>query len=618
MLSTFAGIELGKRSLTAVTQGLHTIGHNMTNASAPGYSRQRVEMQTLPALYFPGLNREETNGQLGQGLNVERIERVRDMLLEGRIVAEANVQGYWAQRDKYLLMLEQVYNEPLDLSVRAMMDKFWESWQELSLHPADVSARMAVLQRGATLVDAIHQMHSRLKATRDMLEGDIAGTVGQVNTFSAEIAALNKEILRIKAQGDNPNDLLDRRDLLVSQLSSLIEVSVSERDPDEFTIYTGGMHIVQGGHFELLTTVSDPANEGYSKVVWQDTQSDASFRRGKLGALVELRDVDAKWEIQKLDLMTVNFVDMVNEIHRKGLGLTQRKGLDFFVEYPFINNVAGNYDRDGDGAYDASYIFRITGANALEPKDQIGLRGTLTLSGPSTGVLVDYYPTDTVEQVIKRINQSGSEVVARLDHAGNLTLKGVPSANTEHPDFVIRHVEDSGQLLVGYAGMLDGPGPDAAYDWETPDAVLGLRGGELGYAVAPLSHPAGWIDVNQLLFTEPGAVVASFEPGDGAAALAIARLRTEPVMLGITSSFDDYYAQAVAEVGLKGEQAAVALEAQELILKQLDDLRESISGVNMDEEITNMIKFQHAYSAAARFITEVDSMLDIIINRLGV
>jgi len=107
-------------------------------------------------------------------------------------------------------------------------------------------------------------------------------------------------------------------------------------------------------------------------------------------------------------------------------------------------------------------------------------------------------------------------------------------------------------------------------------------------------------------------------PGDGSAALAIAQLRTRPVMLGASGSFDEYFASAVTDIGLKGETAELALTTQNQVMKDLKDLRESLSGVNIDEELANMIKYQHGYSAAARFVTETDRMLDTIINRMGV
>jgi flagellar hook-associated protein 1 FlgK len=236
---------------------------------------------------------------------------------------------------------------------------------------------------------------------------------------------------------------------------------------------------------------------------------------------------------------------------------------------------------------------------------------------------VEYFPSDTVEDLIERINQSGSEVVARLNREGKLSLKALPAANAENPDFVLRGLEDSGQFLVGYAGVLRQPGPDGAFTWEAADQVQQFVGGQLDYSVAPLAHPSGWIGVNEALEIDPARIGASQDsvsggPGDGSMALAIAELRTQPVMVGATATFDDFFALLVAEIGLKGEQAATALETENVILKDLNDMKAALSGVNVDEELANMIKFQHAYNAAARFITAVDGMIDVIINRMGV
>ncbi len=625
MQSTFTGIEIGKRSLMGHTQALATTGHNLSNANVEGYSRQRVELISADPLYMPQLNREGTPGQVGQGVDVARIGRIRDMILEGRIVGQANGLGYWEARDKYILLAEQVYNEPTELSVRGLMDKFWESWQDLSLNPAEMASRKAVFQRGKTLINGIHTRYNSLKEIGEMVELDISATVKEINTITSGVAALNEQIVKVQAMGDNPNDLLDRRDLLVQKLSGLIDITVDNRDPDEFTIHTGGLHIVQGRIRKTLGTEIDPVNEGYSRVVWEQSAETAYFRGGKMAALIELRDGDIREEIQKLDMMTINFVDMVNDIHRNAWGLNGKTGIDFFVEHPFVNNIAGNYDRNGDGAFDSTYIFRMSGANTLNPEEQIGLRGTLTLSGRTEDVVLEYYPTDTVGDLIQRINTAGAEVVAQLDRAGKLQLKGTPGFVVENPDFVIRHVEDSGQFLVGYAGILNEAGPEGAYDWGQADAVVALRGGETQYTVAPLNHPAGWIEINEALEMDVRSIAAGFGengrpalPGDGSAALALATLRNQNVMVGNIVSFDEYFADVIAGIGLKGEEAELSLRTEELIMKELNDMKESISGVNIDEELSQMIKFQHGYSAAARFITTIDKMLDTIINRMGV
>jgi flagellar hook-associated protein 1 FlgK len=627
MQSTFAPIELGKKGLIATTEGMQTVGHNLSNASVEGYSRQRVEMSATAPLYEPQLNREETPGQIGQGVDVTRIERVKDMLLEGRIVAEQNTQSYWESRDKYILMMEQIYNEPTDHSVRTLMDKFWGSWQDLSLNPSEMATRREVVEKGKGLVDGIHDRYQRLTSLRDMIDGDVQGTVAQVNKLTADIAGLNKQIVKSQALGDNPNDLLDRRDLLVNKLSSLVDITVRYNDPSgEMVVTTSGMHLVQGAHHEVIAMQQDKSNEGYSSPVWEDTRQAVNFKGGKLAALLELRDGDARQEIQSLDLLAVNFGDMVNEIHHRGFGLNGEKGGDFFMQRPFITNVAGNYDSKGNGVYDSTWVFRMTGANALRAKDQVGLAGTITLPGRQGNVQVAYNPTDTVEDLVTRINLSGSEVVARLNSEGRLSLKATPAADKSNPDFVIRGLEDSGQFLVGYAGILKGSGPAGAYAWSRADAVQALRqDGGAQFSVAPLAHPAGWMEVNPKLTLDPGSIAAasgtdgkSNGVGDGTAALAIAQLRTTPVMVGVTSTFDSYFADRVATIGLKGDEANRSVDTTKLVMKDLTDLKESISGVNADEELTTMITYQNGYAAVARFVSTFDKMLDIIINRMGV
>ncbi|MFW5688038.1 MAG: flagellar hook-associated protein FlgK [Spirochaetota bacterium] len=625
MQSTFSGIELGKRSLFAQNRGLQTVGHNLSNASVEGYSRQRVEFHPTDPLYRPQLNRAETPGQIGQGVDIARVERVKDMLLEGRIVGQTSGEGYWQSRDKYTGMLEQIYNEPVDVSVRTLMDRFWDSWQELSNFPEQMAARQNVLTRGQTLVEGIQLRYQNLEEVRSMLEDEIQIAVEEINQLTGEIAALNEEIVKVQAAGDNPNDWLDQRDLRVQELAQYINITINTSDADEFNVHTGGFQLVQGSVARRLDTEGDVENEGFSRVVWAQGREEARFDAGRLAALVELRDVDVRGEIQSLDNMAVNFVDLVNEVHREAYGLDGSTGNDFFTEYPFVNNVLGNYDRNGDGEFDSTYVFRVSGANALDAQEQIGLSGTMTLPAPSGLISIDYSATDTVGDIINRINFSSSEVVARLDNQGRLTLKGTPAEATSDPDFVIRYLEDSGQFLAGYAGILQGSGPENAYAWDQADAVLALRGDGLDYAVAPLAHPSGWIGVNEALVEEPARIGASLgtagragNPGDGSAALQIAAIRNTRVQVGQISSFDDYFADSVANVALKGEEAELSLATQNAILKDLRDTRDSYSGVNIDEEIAQMIKFQHGYAAAARFISEVDRMLDTIINRMGV
>lgn len=607
----------------AHTDAITTAGHNISNANTEGYSRQRVQLKEFDPLYRPDLERPERPGMIGQGIDVQSVERVRDEMLDNRITESQHSESYWETRSNYYTMIEQIYNEPDDVSIRSNMDKFWQSWQELSVHPESQAARQAVVSRGDSLVDSITSKWENLMGVGNLLNGDIEATVRQVNDFANQIAAINGEIVRSRAMGDNPNDLLDRRDLLVDKLSKLANITTDRRDSDEFMVHLDGNILVQGNiarNFSLETVLD---NNGYDKLVWSDTGDDAYVSGGKLGALIELRDSDIRSEIQSLNTMTMNFADLVNDVHRNAYGANNVTGLDFFTQRSFVENVNGNFDRDGDGQLDHSYIFRFTGTTKLNPQEQIGLEGVMTLSGPDGNVKVAYHPTDTVEAVINRINDANGEVKAYLDRNNNLVLKGTTAQAIENPDFVIRHVEDSGFFLTGYSGILGASGEAGAYDYAQADAVNALNGAQ--FAVSPVNNPAGYIQINRAIKNDVLSVAAAFRDnsgninnGDGRAAVEIAAIRNTKVMIGHERTLDDYFADSVTNVGLKGEQAETNLNSHTAMMNDLRNLRDSISGVNIDEELADIIKFQHGYNAAAKFVTVWDSLLDTVINRLGV
>jgi flagellar hook-associated protein 1 FlgK len=289
---------------------------------------------------------------------------------------------------------------------------------------------------------------------------------------------------------------------------------------------------------------------------------------------------------------------------------------------------------------DSTYLFRLTGTNELRGQDQIGFDGVITIAGKTGNIDVPYLPTDTVTQVIERINNSDGEVKAYLDRDNRLALKATTASEMQNPDFVIRHVEDSGYFLTNYAGLLAAAGPAGAFDYAVPDAVNALvqavppvvpapgapaPAAAVGatWRLAPALNPAGYMDVNRAVQTDPLSVAAAYRDptgtvnsGDGRAAADIASIRNTAIMVGRSRTLDDYFADTVTNVGLLAEQAANMSKTQAAIMKDLRDERASISGVNMDEELTDMIRFQHGYNAAAKFVSVIDEMLDTIINRV--
>ncbi|MGL4525224.1 MAG: flagellar hook-associated protein FlgK [Spirochaetia bacterium] len=628
MHSTFMGLEIGKRGIHAHQTSLNTTGHNVANLNTPGYSRQRVKLSTVDPLYQPSLERVNTPGQLGQGPQVSQVERIFDILHENQILSTSDDFGYWETREFYTRKLEMIYAEPNETSVRSYMDAFWSSWQDLSANPESLANRSIVIERGKALAESINHRFNSLHEQRVLLNDAVKVTVNDINKKIEQIAAMNNRISMVRAVGDEPNDLLDRRDKLVNEVANLVPITVEHRDTDEFQLHVYGRTLVQGDQVKSLTLVEIEGDPGMMAVEWQEGNllRDYLGKTGKLFGLLELRDIDVKHEIQKLDTMTINFSDMVNSLHRQGVGRGGSTGIDFFTQLPIIEDVNGNYDSNADGQYDQTYLFRLTGNQTLSPTQPVGIEGVMTFDGPQGQVQVPYYPADTVENIVERINYANTNVVARLDSQGRLSLKGTMDPTGQYRDFVIRYAADSGQFLVGYAGLLQQAGAEGAYNYDQINAAqVALQLGQGStYSITPLANPAAWLDVNSQIKTDANMIAATKRLptgeaaiGDSGIALAIADLRYEKVMVDRLTSMDDFFADSAALIGVKGSNAQASFLDFQARMKNLEDIKQSISGVNINEEFADLVRFQHGFSASARFITEVDKMLDTIIHRLG-
>jgi flagellar hook-associated protein 1 FlgK len=618
MMSTFSGIELGKKGLVTHQAAIHVTGHNVANTETEGYSRQKVTLEVFDPLYIPGITRENTPGQIGQGVQVEKILRARDMLLEDRILSEKNGLSYWKSLSDWIYQVELIHNEPSDRSIMNTLDKFWAAWQDLANNPEEIGSREAVREYGWALARHINYNFQALRSLRDSIERAVQMRVEEINNTAKQIAKLNEQILRVEATGDNPNDLWDKRDLLVEKLSGYVDIQIGRSDQDEFMVYIGGKHLVQGKHFEQLMLVRNPLNEGYSDIHWKVDGSPLKLLSGELKAHLDARDVELKYQIDSLDRFAASLMDLVNSIHRKGFGLNLRTGLDFFMEKPISANPLGDYDFNRDGFVDGTAIFRVTGTHTLKRDEVIGLEGVI---GLGDGIEVSYTATDTVGELLIRINNAGAGVKMFLGSDDRLVVRSDTSS------LAISHLEDSGDFLVQYSGILRTRGEAGAFD--RGEIGMAQRISE-DYLVTPFIHPASWIGLDENIANEVESIAAargtdtdgdgvpdlSMGAGNGDNALGVAGLRFEKIMIGGSETLNEFYAALIAGTGLRGESAQSENLNRDLIVENLVNLRKSISGVNIDEELVNLVKFQHGYAAAARFITKVDEMLDLLINRM--
>lgn len=634
MPSTFMGIEIARRGIATHQQALTTTGHNISNADNKNYARQRVDMETMHPLYEPSLNRASGAGQLGQGPKAGAVERVRDEFVDGRIHNAEQTKAQWETREKYLHQVEVVYNEPSDDSLRASLDRFWQSWQELSQFPEEMSHRELVRTRGREVTFRMRDTFQKLSDLRRQADFEFTVSVGRVNDMATQIRDLNDRIMKSQAVGDRPNDLMDKRDALVQELSKLADITLEKQDPDEFIVYLGGEMLVQGRVQHKILLQGDAANEGMQKAVWEHNGQKTLFRAGSVQGLIEMRDIAIRENIEKMDLLAVNLADTVNEVHRDGFGLTKETNINFFRIDPLSRNIRGNYDLSGDGVDDTSAIFKVAGKNSLTADRPIGVAGTMTFlknDAEHTPVYVTYRPDMSLTDVINAVNRSDAGVVAYLNHNNNLVLKGREAKDNYLTNFMVRHIEDSGEFLVGFSGLLQNSGTAGAFDYRRTDEINKLQSTLDRISLTSIIHPAGGMQLSNEIEGNTALIAAgmgkdiggtgdanmAFGAKDGGNALRIAQaMRHKPTMVGEHRNSDEFYNALIAKAGVESKSAKEQVENQKLILTNLENLRQSVMGVNLDEEMAAMVQFQHGYNAAARVMQTMNELLDKLINHL--
>lgn len=635
MNSTFMALELGRRGLGSHQKALEVTGHNISNADNENYSRQRVIIQSEKAIYAPAYNRANGPGMIGQGSEVSRIERIRSQFIEDRLHTEYNQHNYWKTKHDFLYQIQVVYNEPSGNSLRTRFDQFWNSWQELSKYPQEGAVRNVLTERARSLSSEIRHVFNKFHELQKQSDILVKDRVDQINKLAKEIANLNEGIVKSEALGDLPNDLYDKRDKLINDLSKIVNVQLSRSDKDEFIVMIGSENLVQGAKVQLLESRGNSKNNGFYDIHWVSTDKKPTILGGELKALLDVRDVVLRRNINEMDSLAINMTTMINEIHRDGFGLNERTNLDFFSLEKLSEDMYGNWDSDGDGQVDKSAVYKVSGVNALNEDAEVGISGTLTFHSndeDSTPIYIGYQATDKIKDVIHKINISEAGLVAYLNHNKQLAIKAKLSEDgNQQNHFILRHLEDSGEFLVGLSGILRNSGTQGSYSWNRINDVSKLQGGPIHYDLTPEFHPAQLIQVNDDLIKNPNSIAASKgkdiagtgDPnqmngkGDGSNALQIVALRgSKSVMIEANASFDDYFSGMIARSGAEAAESRDHADNKKNLLSNIENMKESLSGVNLDEEMANMIQYQNSYNASARYIAMVNQMLDTII-RLG-
>lgn len=474
MRSTFFGLEIGRRSLFAHQQALDTTGHNIANANTPGYSRQVVQLTETTPFAPPSFSRPRLAGMIGTGVEVASIQRIKDEFIEEELRAETQAAGRWDVRKDLLSEVELIMTEPSDTGLRAALDAFWSSLEDLAVNADQGPARSLVIQRAVALTDDLKQTYAQLKQLQDSINKSIGVKVDQINQIASQIANLNDQIMKATAAGLNPNDLKDQRDLLIKDLSKVIDVQLVEGELGDVTVTVSGTLLVDGLEARSLAAVPDPSNPSdpnYYQVQFASTGFVVPVADGELKGLLEMRDTTIPKYKDRLDLLAENIISEFNAQHQAG------------------------YD-----------------------------------------------------------------------------LNGLP-----------------GQPLFTGTGAVDiGVNPNIVAD---PSLIAAAASGD---PVTPT--PA---------------------PSDGDNALAMANLKKKLLSALGDQSIDTFFQSTISELGVESQAAETQATNQEALLGHLEQQQQSVSGVSLDEEMMNLVRYQHGYNAAARVVSVMDEVIDTVINRLG-
>ena len=550
----FGILYTGISGIMASQIAMDVTGDNIANANTDGYSRKRLEQA---AVY----RRDPQFGAIGYGAHPVKIQRLRDFLLDQHITLLTSDLGYYKQLDEGTSRVEDILVEPDDTALNKFINDFWNSWQDLANNPDDMASRAVVLRTAKSLINKFKTIVGKLRDLQDAFNEEMEYTIKQINEYIGEIYKLNREVVAIETNGQVANDARDRRDFLIKKLAELVDITYYEDDKGAYNVFIDGNLVVSATEkIEIAPTYEykkryDNTTQKIIKVQLSTTKKELDIRGGKLRAYMELRDNIINKKLEQLDNLAYNIKERVNELHESGYTLDGLTGIPFF-------------DPKSKGAMDLEIyptvdqnlrnIAAATGGSSLHGTD------TITVPNPPYGVPLEFDTTP-------RDNLVYDSVVLTNSSNGYVYKEGI--------DYVVNYQEGTIVLL---ADSLIPPG-----------AVLNV---EYDYRVADFKGE-----------------------GDGSNALAIAGLREKNTMDAnvfgeYTKTFNEFYGSIIGTLGAERQEYKSSRESVESLHLQYVNRQDQIAGVSLDEEMTNLIVYQHAYIASTKVISTVEKMLDALFN----
>ncbi|MBU1052866.1 MAG: flagellar hook-associated protein FlgK [Proteobacteria bacterium] len=574
--------DIANSALAAQRYGIEVTSHNVANVNTPGYTRQSPIYETKLPASVGGL-------QLGRGVNTSAIRRISDQFIENQLMGQGSNLSSSEELESYIKVLEGRFSESSNASISAMLSDYWNLWQDISNNPTGSSERTAICEYSIQLTEQFNIVNSSMDQMEINLTNAISSGLGEVNQITSEIAKINAQSVGIEADGA-ANDLRDKRNELLSQLSEYIDVNSFEQENGTISVVTARGCVLVNGNSN-----NDLALGGVNgdNVKWQGSGGSTTditdyITKGKLGGWLTMRDeIITKYQLD-LDSMSKELVWAVNQQHSQGIGLSALSEVTGTYAVTDINEELTTIDSGLDFNSKIS-----TGQFNLWVYDSSGT----VVGGSATAITID--ATTTLENLKSAID-SVDNISASITTGNFLKI----SADSE--DYTFAFSEDTSNVL----------------------AALGVNTFFTG-------STAGDISVSNAISSDINTIAAAtvandgtFASGDNGNAISIANIQNQSISISnwtcdringntegtATSTLEDYYHSMVGSIGTVSAGISNTKAFNQVIYSSMSDIRDSISAVSLDEEMTNLIKFQHAYSAAAKLISTADEMLQTLLG----
>ncbi|SFP37122.1 flagellar hook-associated protein 1 FlgK [Nitrosomonas cryotolerans] len=632
-------LGIGISGLSTAQANLLTTSHNISNADTPGFSRQQVVQNTNS----PQLT---ANGFIGRGVQASTVQRIYS---ESLVNQSLQVQTQSSQLDSHYTQIKQIDNllaNPGSGLSPALLN-FFNAVQDVATDSAFIPSRQAMLSNAESLISRFNSLDQRFTEIRDHVNEQIASSVTAINSLSKQIASLNQNIHLAQGQagGQSANDLLDQRDVLTNQLSQLININPVRQSDGTFNIFIGnGQPLVVGTEDLPLKAMPSPEDPTEMTIGLATTGNKFSLlpenqiQGGRLGGLLAFRADTLDSAQNSLGRVAVGLAQTFNAQHRLGQDLNGDIGSDFFtVSAPKITSAMGNNPTSNISA-------TISDIGILTTSDyQFTFDGTdyaLTRLSDKTSNRSSIPPSTAAPLVLDGLSVTGADINATesfliqptRNGAKNITLniKGVSEVAAATPIRTNASLSNTGTgtisagtvnslpidpnlqqpVIIAFHTPFDGQFDVTGTGKHLPASnQIFTEGDDIsfnGFTVQINGNP----DAGDTFTVDPN----SHGYSDNRNALLLGGLQTQNTLAGGTANYQSAYGQIVSQIGNKTRELEVTSKMQVNLLGQMEQSIQSLSGVNLDEEAANLIRYQQAYQASSKIIEISNTLFDTLLR----